>query len=88
MILRVLQTILLGILRVYELLLIARAILSWFPMLGGVVMDMLYSVTEPVLSPIRNLLWKIPALQSFPIDLSVLVAFLVIDVIRTVVFYL
>ena len=88
MIIRILQTILLGILRVYELMLVARAILSWFPMLGGTFMDMLCMLTEPILSPIRKLLWKIPALQSFPIDMSVLVAFLLIDVIRTIIFYL
>ena len=76
-----------AVLRVYELLFIARAILSWFPMmeLGGI-MDFLYSVTEPILAPIRKVLQQIPFLQGMPIDFSVLVAFLLIDVIRRIIF--
>lgn len=76
-----------ALLSAYELLFIARAILSWFPMvnLGGI-MEFLYTVTEPVLAPIRSVLWKIPFLQGLPIDFSVLVAFIIIDVIRNIIF--
>ncbi|MBR5543818.1 MAG: YggT family protein [Oscillospiraceae bacterium] len=88
-ILALLRTFIATLLRVYELLFIARAILSWFPMatLGGL-MSFIYAVTEPVLAPIRALLMKIPALASMPIDFSVLVAFLLIDVLRTIIFYI
>ena len=74
------------LLRTYELLFIVRAILSWFPMmeLGGI-MDVIYSVTEPVLAPIRSVLFKIPFLQNFPLDFSVIVAFIFIDVIRALI---
>lgn len=75
-----------ALLRVYELLFIARALLSWFPGANaGGIGEFLYAVTEPILGPIRELLWKIPFLQGMPIDFSVLVAYLLIDVIRSII---
>ena len=72
--------------RVYEFLFIARAILSWFPMAqGNPISEMLHGVTEPVLAPIRNFLFKIPGLSSMPFDFSILVAYLLIDVLRIIV---
>lgn len=71
--------------RVYELLFIARAILSWFPMVqGNALFEMLYGVTEPVLAPIRKLLFRIPGLSGLPFDFSILVAYLLIDVLRII----
>lgn len=75
-----------ALLRVYELLFIARALLSWFPGANtGGIGEFLYSVTEPLLAPIRQVLWKIPFLQGIPIDFSVLVAYILIDVIRSII---
>ena len=89
MIIIFLQRFVSSLLRIYELLLIARAILSWFPMVQGNAIDaFLYNVTEPVLAPIRNVIWKIPFLANMPIDFSILVAFLLIDVLRTIIFYI
>lgn len=73
-------------LRVYELLFIVRALLSWFPGANtGGIGEFLYAVTEPILAPIRQVLWKIPFLQGIPIDFSVLVAYILIDVIRSII---
>ncbi len=75
-----------ALLRVYELLFIARALLSWFPGANtGGIGEFLYAVTEPLLAPIRQVLWKIPFLQGIPIDFSVLVAYILIDVIRSII---
>ena len=86
MIVDFIRTFIIILLRVYELLFIVRAILSWFPTvdLGGI-MDFIYSVTEPVLAPIRSVLHSIPFFRNFPLDFSVLIAFLLIDVIRTLI---
>ena len=68
----------------YVILLIARALLSWFPAREGTalygVVRVLDAITEPVLRPIRRI---IPTAQvgGVGLDLSVLVLFLVIDVI-------
>ncbi|MBQ2840918.1 MAG: YggT family protein [Oscillospiraceae bacterium] len=89
MIINLLRTFMVTLLRAYELLFIVRAILSWFPMLqSGALINFLYSVTEPILAPIRNVLQKIPFLQGIPLDFSVLVAFLLIDILRTIIFYI
>lgn len=75
------------LLRIYELLFLVRAILSWIPPAQGSGFSyFLHSVTEPILAPIRTVLHKIPFLAGLPIDLSVLVAYLLIDVLRTIVF--
>lgn len=66
------------ILWVFELALLARVILSWFPNVdrSNPIIQLLYDVTEPVLRPIRELL---P--QTGMIDLSPLIVFLIIQVI-------
>lgn len=89
MLINLLRTFVSTLLRAYELLFIVRAIISWFPMMQtGAVMNFLYSVTEPILAPIRNVLQKIPFLQGLPLDFSVLVAFLLIDILRTIIIYI
>ena len=55
-----------------------QAILSWFLAEDHILMVILNCVTSPVVTPIRALLMRIPALQRLPIDISFLVAFLVI----------
>lgn len=61
-----------------------RAILSWFMQEeGSFVMGILCMITEPVIAPIRMLLMRIPALQSFPLDISFLVAFLAVSMLQT-----
>ncbi|MBR3848477.1 MAG: YggT family protein [Oscillospiraceae bacterium] len=89
MLIGILQRFILTVLRIYELLFIVRAILSWIPPAQGSGFSyFLHSVTEPILAPIRKVLFKIPFFASLPIDLSVLVAFFLIDIVRTVVFYI
>ncbi len=62
------------LLQVFWWLIIARALISWFdPMYRNPISRFLYSVTEPILAPIRS---AIP-IRTF-IDLSPLVALLLI----------
>lgn len=70
------------ILRLFEILLFIRAILSWFPIdRDNVVSRFLESATESILLPVRKLLFRIPALQNFPFDLSYIVVFLLIQLL-------
>ena len=84
-IIAILQRVVFALLRIYELLFIVRAIMSWFPMAQGSFTYFLHTATEPVLAPIRAILQKIPGVAGLPIDLSVLVAFILIDVLRTLI---
>lgn len=74
------QVILL-ILRIFEFVLLARVLLSWFPNVdrSNPIIQLLYDITEPVLRPIRDML---PPNGMF--DLSPLIAFLIIQVIATI----
>jgi YggT family protein len=67
-----LQQLLIQLLNLYLICIFARIILSWFPVSPGspiaTVASFLYSITEPVLGPIRNVL---PSIGMF--DLSPMV---------------
>lgn len=67
----------------FELVLLARVLLSWFPNFdrNNPIIRFIYQVTEPVLSPIRNAL---P--QTGMVDFSPLIVFLIISVLMQVLF--
>ena len=72
------MTIVCAFLRVYLIVLLARAILSWFPVSssGGAlaqIQRVLFDVTEPVLAPVRRV---IPPAGMF--DISFMVVFIVV----------
>ncbi len=73
-----------GIVEAYVILLIARALLSWFPLRpGGALAQIVRGldlVTEPVLRPIRRVLPPIRA-GGMGIDLSVMIVIIVAQVI-------
>jgi YggT family protein len=68
--------------QVLILVLIARAILSWLPRIGVLtpVATVLDGITEPILSPIRR---RLPLFGG--LDLSPLVALLLISVVEALV---
>ena len=67
------------ILGIYQLVLIARAITSFFPVTPGTafaqIVDVLFRITEPVLGPVRRI---VPPLGMF--DLSFLVVVIALQV--------
>ena len=69
------------LLQLFELALLARIILSWFPNVdrSNPIIQFLFDVTEPVLKPIRDML---PPGGMF--DFSPLIVFLIIQVLTTV----
>jgi YggT family protein len=79
---QLLATLISLILRLFQALLFIRAILSWFPMDPDSMLNRFFvSVTEPMLLPVRTLLYKIPALRRFPFDLSFIVVFLLLQLL-------
>jgi YggT family protein len=78
---RVIGFILLGLLRLYSLILFLRIVFSWITVSrSNKVMRFLYKTTEPLLSPLRR---SIRPVGMF--DVSALVAFVIIWVIQFVV---
>jgi YggT family protein len=71
------------LLTLFTLVLLLRAILSWFPQQPGAMASVnrfAYTVTEPVVGPVRRIL---PPMGGF--DLSILVVFIGIYVLRMVI---
>jgi YggT family protein len=73
-----------AIITVYLVVLVARAIMSWFPIRPGTpaasIFGVLHDVTEPVLGPLRRI---IPPAGMF--DLSFLVLFIVLTILRSAI---
>jgi YggT family protein len=74
--------LLLILLNLYSWILVARALISWIPNIDPYhpAVQILYQLTEPVLEPIRKL---IPPLNGY-IDISMIVAFLVLIFLRSI----
>ncbi len=66
---------------VVNFLIIARIIMSWFARdYSNPIFKMLYNVTEPILAPFRNLLFKM-GIGGGTIDFSPIFAILTLDVV-------
>ena len=76
--------ILFWLVEAYVVILIARALLSWFPVTPGTVFAQvvraLDAVTEPVLRPVRRILPPIRA-GGMGIDLSIMIVILVAEIV-------
>jgi YggT family protein len=75
-----------ALLQAYFFALFARIILSWFPIQPGGVMaqvfSFLYTITEPVLGPVRRI---VPPIGG-GIDISPIIVFIGIQVLASVLF--
>ncbi len=71
------------ILTIFEFILLARVLLSWFPNFdrSNPIIRFIFDITEPILKPVRNLL---P--QTGMVDFSPLVVFLIITVLMRLLF--
>lgn len=60
-----------------------RAILSWLPIdEDSPLVNFLYAMTEPVIMPVRMLLERFEALNELPIDISFIVAFMILSIVQ------
>ncbi|MCR5262249.1 MAG: YggT family protein [Clostridiales bacterium] len=66
-----------------EILMFLRALSSWIIADDdSPFVEFLYSVTEPMIFPVRKLLDGFGALKDLPIDLSFIVTFILLSVVR------
>jgi YggT family protein len=81
------EAIVCNLLGLYLIALFARIILSWFPVRGdgpmATVQSALYTITEPVLGPLRRVIPPVGG-SSFRIDLSPIIVFFGINIVRSV----
>ena len=69
---------------IIRIMLFARVLLSWFPMLhGSPIVRLLFNITEPILAPIRNLIQKSPlGGPGMIIDFSPIIAVILMSFLR------
>ena len=65
-----------------ELAMLARAILSWFPIFENKIVDFLYAITEPFIYPVRQLFVKMNWFQDTPLDVAYMATYLVLALIQ------
>jgi len=84
----VIQTLVCRLLEAYLIIMFARIILSWFPIAPDSGMatayGFLYSITEPVLGPIRRVMPPM-GMGGMGLDLSPLVVFFGITILRSII---
>jgi len=77
------------VLSIFEFALLARVLISWLPVSrDNKLIDLLYTVTEPVLAPIRNMLSRSSLMKNSMLsmmDFSPIVAFILIGLLRNVI---
>jgi len=65
-----------------------RALMSWIPSLNGTrLSEFLYELTEPFITPVRNLLSR-TSLANSMIDISFFITFLLLMVIQNIIYYI
>jgi YggT family protein len=70
---------------VLQLAMLLRAVLSWIPdMQESKLSDFLYTVTEPVVIPVRMLFEKMNWFQNMPLDVSFIVAYLLLSILSAI----
>ena len=68
---------------VLEVLMLIRAVLSWFPVDDDApLVNFVYAMTEPVILPVRIILERFDAVRNLPIDLPFFVAFIILSCVQ------
>ena len=67
-------------------LIVIRSLLSWLPLgENNIIISFLNTVTEPVISPIRKLLFKLEFTRELPVDFSPMVAIILLCLISNLI---
>ena len=70
------------LIEVLQTLMLVMALMSWVPQLRQTkLFYMISMVVEPVIDPFRRLLYRIPGMDRFPLDLSFLAAWMVLSLL-------
>lgn len=68
---------------VMQFLMMGRAILSWFPLdEDNPIEEFLYSVTEPVIAPVRSVIEHFGWFEGLPLDMSFFITFILLSVLE------
>lgn len=82
------KTVVLALVRIEMLLLLVRAVMSWFVRDVSPLYELIVSLTEPVIYPIRLISDRFLSKSALPIDISFIVTYLILYVIELLLSYL
>lgn len=71
-----------------DLVIVVYCVFSWFMPRNTTIMQILTRIVDPILTPIRSMLWRIGALRSIGLDLAPFVAILLMSVLKRVIYML
>ncbi len=66
---------------ILELLLVIRCILSWIPGFYNTFVEIIYKITDPFLTPVRNLIDRLLGGRMMPVDFSPIVLWLILELL-------
>lgn len=79
----VITTLVSAFLSILQLLMLVRAVISWFPADGdSPIVNFVYAMTEPVIIPVRIVLERSETVRSMPIDLSFFIALVLLSLVQ------
>lgn len=69
-----------------QLCMFARAVLSWvMPDEDNSFTRLLYSVTDPLIYPVRAIIERIPSLRDMPFDISFMITFILLIILQSII---
>ncbi len=72
---------------IYMIVIVVRAVISWVrPNPYNPVVQLLYKVTEPVLHPIRRMLFRYRSMRDTGIDFSPFIAIMLLYILKQILF--
>ncbi|MBS5794405.1 MAG: YggT family protein [Lachnospirales bacterium] len=76
-----------ALIRIIDWIILIRVLLSWIPIdRNSVLVKIVYSLSEPLLYPIRQILRKSPLGDGMMIDFSPIILILILQAIQTILY--
>lgn len=77
------RQIALTLIRILQMLMLVSAVMSWIPQLRqSRLYQAISMVLEPIIGPVRRLIFKIPGMNGFPLDLSFVAVWLLLALLE------
>lgn len=87
--LRLLVTAIYYLVELLSILIVVRALISWLPLSeDNKFNSFLVMMTEPIMEPIRKLLYKFEFTRELPVDFSPVVAIILLGIISSILKFL
>lgn len=77
------RQIALTLIRILQMLMLVSAVMSWIPQLRqSRLYQAISMVLEPIIGPVRRLIFRIPGMDRFPLDLSFVAVWLLLALLE------